>query len=149
MCCWQRRGDNKLSDYKTWGDLFCIPSLAYACLWLDESVHICQLISLFTNVRVCMEIPMNYSFFSWCNIFFLVICKLYCCLKYILILIHGSRRKIMQYTSSAISISKATKNEMQAELLCLTMNQNVGGTKCHGENLPSLWPSEVPRFFVT
>lgn len=54
----------------------------------------------------------------------------------------------MQYTSSAISISKATKNEMQAELLCLTTNQNVGGTKCHGENLPSLWPLEVPRFFV-
>lgn len=54
----------------------------------------------------------------------------------------------MQCPSSAISISKPGKNGMQAELLCLTRNQNIGGTKCHSENLPSLWPLEVPRFFV-
>lgn len=44
----------------------------------------------------------------------------------------------MQCLSSAMSISKAGKNVMQAELLGLTRNQNVGGTKCHNENFPSL-----------
>lgn len=44
----------------------------------------------------------------------------------------------MQCSSSAMTISKAGKNGMQAELLCLTRSQNVGGTKCHSENVPSL-----------
>ena len=44
----------------------------------------------------------------------------------------------MQCSSSAMSMSKTGKNGMQAELLCLTRNQNVGGTKCHSENFPSL-----------
>lgn len=44
----------------------------------------------------------------------------------------------MQCSSSTMSISKAGKNGMQAQLLCLTRNQNVGGTKCHSENFPSL-----------
>lgn len=44
----------------------------------------------------------------------------------------------MQCSSSAMSISKAGENGMQAELHCLTRNQKVGGTKCHSENFPSL-----------
>lgn len=51
---WQRRGHNNLGDCKTWGRSVLHPHLY--CLWLDTSVHISQLISFLTNVKIYMQV---------------------------------------------------------------------------------------------